>query len=87
MRLLVAGSALRGGRAALYALLWVALAAVLPFTGTPLDDGLDRFVVSAVSQIIAIGLCLWIVLRRPAGTVGRPADTLPTPFTPQATPA
>lgn len=81
--LLVAGSTLRGGRAAMYALLWVALAAVLPFTGTPLDDGLDRFVVSAVSQIIAIGLSLWIVLRRPAGTIARPADALPAPFTPR----
>jgi hypothetical protein len=82
--LVVAGSAMQGGRVFLFALFWTALAAVLPFTGTALDEGMDRFVVSTASQIVAIGLCLWIVLRRPAGTVGRPADSLPVPFTPQA---
>lgn len=63
-----AAAAMTGARAAVFALLWLALAAVLPFTGTPLDDGADRYLVSAISQVVSLGVCLWIVLRRPAGT-------------------
>lgn len=80
--LVAAGSAMTGGRVALFALLWLAVAAVLPFTGTPLDDGPARFIVSGVSQAVSLGLCLWIVLRRPAGTDARPASAVSTPFTP-----
>jgi Glycosyltransferase family 87 len=83
--LIAAGSVAGGGRTALFALLWVALAAVVPFVGTPLDNGLDRFVVSGISQIIAVTLCLWVVLRKPASNVaGKDPLALPTPFTPKA---
>lgn len=82
--LVAAGSLVSGGRVALFALFWVALASVVPFVGTPLDNGLDRFVVSAISQVVAIGISLWIVLRRPSGGEARPVDTIATPFTPRA---
>lgn len=82
--LVAAGSALAGGRVALFALLWLVVAAVLPFTGTPLDEGNGRFIVSGISQAVSLGLLLWIVLRRPAGTDARPAGSVPTPFTPSA---
>jgi len=65
--LVAAGSAFTGGRVFKMALLWLAFAAVVPFMGTPLDNGLDRFVVSGISQIVAIALCLWAVLRKPTG--------------------
>ena len=67
--------------------MWVALSTVVPFTGTPLDDGMDRFVVSGISQIIAVGLCLWVVLRKPAamrGNDGKDPLAHPVPFTPRA---
>ena len=65
--------------------MWAALAAIVPFAGTPLDNGLDRFVVSGISQIIAVTLCLWVVLRKPgSNTVGKDPLALPTPFTPKA---
>lgn len=79
-----AAATMARGRAALFALLWLALAAVLPFTGTPLDDGAGRYVVSAISQIASLGVCLWIVLRRPAGTTsqaGGDTGSLPTAAT------
>ncbi len=83
--LIAAGSVAGGGRIALFALMWAALAAVVPFAGTPLDDGMDRFVVSGISQIIAVTLCLWVVLRKPGSTVvGKDPLALPTPFTPKA---
>jgi len=44
------------------AVAWVALSAVLPFHGIPFA-GNTRLIVSTVSQLIAIGLCLWILLR------------------------
>lgn len=83
--LLAAGSVAGKGRTLLFVLMWVALAAVVPFGGTPLDNGLDRFVVSGISQIIAVSLCLWVVLRKPANTApGKDPLALPTPFTPKA---
>jgi hypothetical protein len=84
--LIAAGSAHTTRRTALFALMWAALAAVLPFVGTPLDNGLDRFVVSAISQVIAVTLCLWAVLRRPASmnNLGADPQALSTPFTPRA---
>ncbi len=85
--LLAAGSVATGGRTFLFVLMWVALSTVVPFTGTPLDDGMDRFVVSGISQIIAVGLCLWVVLRKPAamrGNDGKDPLAHPVPFTPQA---
>lgn len=45
--------------------LWLLLAAVLPFGGTPLDAGNARLIVSSLSQLAATGLCLWVVLRKP----------------------
>ena len=66
-------------------MMWAALAAVVPFTGTPLDNGLDRFVVSGISQVIAVSLSLWVVLRKPANRdPGKDPLALPTPFTPRA---
>ena len=59
--------ALTGGRLLKVAFLWLPFAAVLPFMGTPLDNGLDRFVVSGISQAIAVALCMWAVLRKPTG--------------------
>ena len=84
--LIAAGSVSSGRRIALFAMMWAALAAVLPFVGTPLDNGLDRFAVSAVSQVIAVTLCLWVVLRKPATSSdpGKDPLALPTPFTPKA---
>ncbi|MCC7248762.1 MAG: DUF2029 domain-containing protein [Lysobacter sp.] len=76
--LVAAGGAFKGGRLFKMALLWLAFAAVVPFMGTPLDDGLDRFVVSGISQTVAIALCLWAVLRKPTGIESedaRPANT------------
>ncbi len=65
--LVAAGGALSGARLFKFALLWLPLAAVLPFLGTELDNGLDRFVVSGISQAIAVTLCMWVVLRKPTG--------------------
>lgn len=65
--LVAAGGAFKGGRLFKMALLWLAFTAVVPFMGTPLNDGLDRFVVSGISQAVAIALCLWAVLRKPTG--------------------
>ena len=79
-----AAAAMTGTRAALFALLWLVLAAVLPFTGTPLDDGADRYVVSAISQIASLGVCLWIVLRRPVGTVSQAGGDTGSPLSPAA---
>ena len=84
LSLIAAGSVATGGRTALYALMWLALAAVVPFVGTPLDNGLDRFVVSGISQLIAVGVCLWVVLRKPASNEpGKDPLAMPTPFTPK----
>lgn len=63
------------GRVALFALLWLPLAASLPFSGMPLPELTMRLVVSTVSQAIAIAVCLWVLLRRPART----ASTLDLP--------
>lgn len=45
------------------ALLWVALATVLPFSGMPLPDAELRLALSTSSQFAAIALSLWVVLR------------------------
>lgn len=83
--LVAAGSLATGGRVALLALMWLALAAVLPFMGTPLDEGLDRFVVSGISQAIAVALSLWVVLRKPAADRAPLGDARSelTPYAPQ----
>jgi hypothetical protein len=80
--LVAAGAAWNGRRAAFFALLWLVVAAVLPFTGTPLDQGDGRFIVSGISQAASLALLLWIVLRRPAGAGA--ADEVSAPFTPAA---
>jgi hypothetical protein len=47
---------------------WIAFSAVLPMRGTPLV-GYPRMLVSTVSQVLAVGLCFWVLARhyfRPA---------------------
>lgn len=44
----------------------IALSAVLPFGSIPAPDLLGVFAVSTASQLIGVGLCLWVVLRRPS---------------------
>jgi hypothetical protein len=61
------GAAMKGSRIAWFAVLWLLLQAVLPFSGTPLDSGNARLIVSSLSQLAAIGLCLWVILRKPDG--------------------
>ncbi len=63
--LVAVGAAASGSRIFGFAALWLLLAAVLPFTGTPLDTGNARLIVSSLSQLAATGLCLWVVLRKP----------------------
>lgn len=58
------------------ALVWLALAAVLPFEGIGLSDVAPRMAVSTASQLIAIALCLWVVLRRPSAH-GIAGESLP----------
>ena len=48
------------------ALLWVALATVLPFSGMPLPDNDVRLALSTFSPLAAIALSLWTILRVPA---------------------
>lgn len=45
------------------ALLWFVLAAVLPFSGMPLPDVGLRLMLSTTSQLAAIALSLWTILR------------------------
>lgn len=71
-----AAGALKGGRALRMALLWLPFAAVLPFMGTALDDGIDRFVVSGISQIAAVALCVWTILRKPTGIESEDASAV-----------
>ncbi len=60
---LVAASVQLSARNALWlVMLWLAVSAVLPFSGTPLA-GYSRLAVSTASQLIAIGLCFWVMLR------------------------
>ncbi len=42
------------------------------------SNGLDRFVVSGISQVVALTLCIWAVLRAPAG-VQATDDDRPAP--------
>ncbi len=44
---------------------WFVLSTVLPFTGAPLTEGMGRLAVSTFSQFASLGLCLWVLLRRP----------------------
>lgn len=63
--LVAVGAAMNGSRVLWLALLWLLLEAVLPFVGTPLDTGYARLAVSSLSQLAAVGLCLWVTLRKP----------------------
>lgn len=75
--LLAAIAAPGRGRIALLALLWIPLAASLPFSGMPLPDLTGRLVLSTVSQAVAVAVCLWVLLRRPARTteaIALPSD-------------
>jgi len=54
----------------------LALSAVLPFGSIPAPDLFGVFAVSTASQLIGVGLCLWVVLRRPLGA-DELRDTLP----------
>lgn len=47
-------------------LAWVLLGLVLPFSGMPLPEVLARLALSTSSQLLAIGLCLWALLRKPS---------------------
>ncbi len=67
--LLVAIATPSRGRLALLALLWIPLAASLPFSGMPLPELTGRLVLSTLSQAVAVAVCLWVLLRRPARTV------------------
>jgi len=60
--LVAASTQFTGRTTAWLAMLWAALSAVLPFTGTPLV-GYGRLAVSTASQFIAIGLCFWVLFR------------------------
>ena len=68
------GAAMNGSRIAWLAVFWLLLGAVLPFSGTPLDSGHARLVLSSLSQLVALGLCLWVTLRKPTA-VAETADT------------
>jgi hypothetical protein len=46
------------------ALAWIVFDAVLPFGGTPLA-GNARLLISTLSQVTALGLCLWVLCRGP----------------------
>ncbi|MEI2453377.1 glycosyltransferase family 87 protein [Lysobacter firmicutimachus] len=50
---------------ALLAVAWLACNAVLPVGGLPLPEVPARILLATAVQAIAIGLCLWTVLRRP----------------------
>lgn len=63
--LVAASAAISGSRIVWFAALWLLLATVLPFSGTPLDSGNARLALSSLSQLAALGLCLWITLRKP----------------------
>ncbi|MBX9400672.1 DUF2029 domain-containing protein [Lysobacter sp. BMK333-48F3] len=63
---LIAAACLPSPRsAALLALGWLACTAVLPVGGVPLPEVPARIALATAVQAIAIGLCLWPVLRRP----------------------
>ena len=63
---LVAATALpRRRNVAVLSLLWIAFAAVLPFTGALAADLHERLALSTLSQCLAIAICVWVLLRRP----------------------
>ena len=78
---LVAAGAVAGrSRPLLHAALWLMLGAVLPFGGTPLDAGPARLIVSSLSQVIAVWLCLSVLLRSPSGQAdAEQGNALPSP--------
>lgn len=45
---------------------WVLFGLVLPLGGMPLPDVFTRLALSTSSQLLAVGLCLWVLLRRPS---------------------
>jgi hypothetical protein len=45
---------------------WVLLGLVLPFSGMPLPEVTSRLALSTSSQLLAVGLCLWVLLRKPS---------------------
>lgn len=76
--LVAAGSRLQPPRVIALALAYLALSAVLPFGGMPLPELMGRLALSTFSQFVALGLCLWVLLRRPLGeTGGARASTAP----------
>lgn len=76
--LIAAGTRLTPPRIALLALAYLALSAVLPFGGIDLPELGGRLALSTASQCLAIGLCLWVVLRRPQAMTVPRAATMPT---------
>lgn len=78
--LVAAGTRLQPSRVVALAIAYLALSAVLPFGGMPLPELHGRMALSTFSQAIAIGLCLWVVLRRPLGEAsGARASAMPSP--------
>jgi len=73
LSLITAASPLRPRNVAWLALAWIALSAALPFSGTPLE-GYPRMLISTISQFVAVGLCFWVLLRRPTGPAADSAD-------------
>lgn len=63
--LIAAAATITPRNALLLGLGWLACNVVLPVGGVPLPDVPTRIVLASVVQAIAIGLCLWPVLRRP----------------------
>ena len=76
--LIAAGTRLTPPRIALLALAYLALSAVLPFGGVDLPELGGRLALSTASQFVAIGLCLWVVLRRPQAMTAPRAAPMPT---------
>lgn len=78
---LLAASALpHGRRPPVRALLawgvaWLLLGLVLPFGGMPLPGMPWRLLLSTSSQLLAVGLCLWVLLRQPAPVTAGEAGT------------
>lgn len=78
--LVAAGARLSPRHLALLALGWLLLTAVLPFGGLPMPELMGRLTLSTLSQFVALGLCLWVLLRQPRGEA--PPRPLPASATP-----
>lgn len=74
--LLAAAALPRARNVVVIALLWLAFAAVLPFSGVLATDLQERLALSTLSQCLAIGVCIWVLLCPPARARAEDAESL-----------